>query len=62
MSDAPTPHTEEKKPAETGIGPMVGTIIIVILFAIGGIYFLLQQKERLQQTPVETPVETPANS
>lgn len=38
---------------ETGIGPMAGAIIIVILVALGGIYFLYQENVRVHTPPVQ---------
>lgn len=34
-------------------GPVVGAIIIVALFILGGLYFFLMQEERLNVPPVE---------
>ncbi len=50
MHDANTP-SERTKPAP--VGPTVGTIIIVILLVIGGVYFLSTKLNRPapQQAP-----------
>jgi hypothetical protein len=38
---------------EHGVGPMAATVIIVILVAAAGIYFLVQESQRLHAPPVE---------
>lgn len=38
----PLPSHEEQK-RESGVGPIVGVIIIVAIMVIGGIYFLLSE-------------------
>lgn len=49
METPPIP-TEEKR-NESGVGPMVAIIIVVILLALGGIYFFVTQEMKLNQTP-----------
>jgi hypothetical protein len=46
--DEPLNTTEVEKghdmPAESaGVGPIVGTIIVVVLIALGGLYFFIKQ-------------------
>lgn len=43
------PDIQEKR--ESGVGPIVGIIIIVAVFLIGGVYFLLMGAD--EQQPVE---------
>lgn len=45
------PELEHKQ--EPGIGPIAGAVIIVLLVAAAGIYFLLQGSKRLHTPPVE---------
>lgn len=47
--DAPEPGKNE----EQGIGPIAGAVIIVLLVAAAGIYFLLQEQKRLHTPPIE---------
>ena len=50
MDPAPEPMMEKK---EGGTGAIVGTIVVVILIALGGIYFLFEEHARSQQPPIE---------
>jgi len=43
-----TPMPERK---ESGVGPIAGTVIIVILLVLGGIYFFVTQEMKLHQQP-----------
>ena len=45
------PEAQEKNGG--GIGPIAATIIVVILLAIGGVYFLLQEKARFNTPPIQ---------
>ena len=45
-------ETPPEKTEKEGVGPFVGIIIVVILIALGGIYFLIQQQMKLQAPPV----------
>ena len=49
MEDSPMPNQRK----ESGVGPMVATIIIVLVLAIGGVYFFITQQMKLheQQQP-----------
>ncbi len=40
MSDSPTHHKKQ-------VGPLVGTVIVVIILAIGGVYMLFYELDRL---------------
>jgi hypothetical protein len=40
---------EDKK----GIGPMAAIVILVALFAVGGVYFFLHERARLEAAPVQ---------
>lgn len=48
--DSPEPAHQEKDP---GIGPIAATVVIVLLVALAGIYFLRQESKRLHTPPVE---------
>lgn len=39
------------KVEKTGVGPIVSTIVVVILIVIGGIYFFIHQANKLHQAP-----------
>jgi len=43
MSPPDTPKKEEP------VGPMVGIVIIVLVFVVGGIYFLLMEQKKNEQ-------------
>ena len=43
--------SQEKKPA--GVGPMAGTVIIVVLLIAGGVYFLVEQYKNFNTPPIE---------
>jgi hypothetical protein len=47
--DTPQPKTKN----EGGIGPMAGIIIVVILLALGGLYFLLEESARVHAPPLQ---------
>lgn len=59
--DAPeSQSTNEKEPGpprraegETGIGPVAGVLIIVLLLAVAGVYFFRHEQKRLHTPPVE---------
>ena len=38
---------------EGGVGPIIATIIVVILLALGGVYFLIQENARFHTPPVQ---------
>lgn len=48
METAPLPGPDK---TESGVGPMAAIIIVVILLALGGIYFFITQEMKLHQTP-----------
>jgi hypothetical protein len=48
--DEPELQTPKK---EQGIGPVAATVIIVLIVAIGGLYFLYQEHKRFNAPPVE---------
>lgn len=48
--EAPDIEVKEK---EQGIGPMAATVIIVLLVAAAGLYFLMQESKRLHAPPIE---------
>jgi uncharacterized protein HemX len=50
--DAPTPQPIEKKEGG-GVGPIAAIVIVVILVALGGVYFLFQENARLHKAPVQ---------
>lgn len=53
--DEPTPHGS--------LGPIVATIIIVVLFIAGGVYFLIKQEERAESIRLQNEqAQLPANS
>ena len=49
---------DEEKKSESGIGPIAGTVIVVILLALGGIYFFITQEMKLHQQPVNEQVNS----
>lgn len=51
MEPSETPLTEGTKAG--GIGPMAGIVIVVILLAVGGMYFLYQEQQRIHAPPIE---------
>ncbi len=46
MSDSPTTTEKKRQPA----GPVIATIVIALLLALGGIYFLVTQELKLHQS------------
>lgn len=52
-------ETEVSRTEKTGVGPIVSTVVVVLLIIIGGIYFFINQAEKLHDAPVE---ETGVNS
>ena len=46
-----TPLSAEQN--EHGIGPTLGIVVVVLLVAIGGIYFFIEESKRLHTPPVE---------
>lgn len=48
--DEPELQTPKK---EHGVGPMAATVVIVLLVAAAGIYFLIEENQRLHAPPVE---------
>jgi hypothetical protein len=52
MDDSPIPQTlEEKSQRSARVGPMAAIVIVVILLALGGIYFFITQEMKLHQAP-----------
>lgn len=49
MDTAPEPQNAEV-PRE-GVGPTAGIVIVVILLALGGIYFLITREMKLHAAP-----------
>lgn len=39
------------KKKEGGVGPLIAIIIVITLLAIGGVYFLIAQENKPQETP-----------
>lgn len=37
---------EPQRPSDAGVGPIVGVVIIVAIFLIGGVYFLLMETKK----------------
>lgn len=54
-----SPSVEQKKKPQA-VGPFVATIIIVLMVAIGGVYFFIQQEHRIKE--LRQAAEEPANS
>lgn len=54
--DIPSPHEEQKQ--EHGVGPIVGVVIIVLIMAVGGIYFFLSETQEVNR---ENPTEQAPN-
>jgi len=48
--DAPDIHGRKE---DGGIGPMAGAVIVVILVALGGLYFFWQENQRIHTPPVQ---------
>ncbi len=38
---------------EKSVGPIVATVIVVVLLALGGLYFFIQGKARFHTPPVQ---------
>ena len=36
-----------------GVGPVVAIVLLILLFAVGGVYFFLREKARLTAPPVQ---------
>lgn len=36
-------------PKDTSVGPLIGIVIIVALLALGGVYFLLMERQQNEQ-------------
>ena len=52
---------EKQKPQP--VGPMFATAIIVLIFLVGGVYFLIKQEERLRALKAQQQeAQLPANS
>jgi len=47
-----TPEPQEKE-KEQGIGPIAATLIIVLLVAAAGIYYLLHENQRFHTPPAQ---------
>lgn len=62
MDTAPLPTGDEnpKQDQRSGVGPMAGIIIVVILLALGGIYFFITQGMKSNAAP--PPGQEQANS
>jgi hypothetical protein len=67
MDDSPNQPLFEEKSTDSNqgssqrpqVGPMAAIVIVVILLALGGIYFFITQEMKLHQTP---PVQEQVNS
>jgi hypothetical protein len=46
-----SPQAEKRERMK--VGPMVGIAILVVIFALGGAYFFLHEKERLHTPPIQ---------
>ncbi len=46
----------EPKPERMRIGPLMAIIILILIFVVGGIYFFLYEKARLNTPPVQQTV------
>ncbi|MBY0473374.1 hypothetical protein K2Q00_03825 [Patescibacteria group bacterium] len=47
----------------SALGPIVATIIIVVLFIAGGVYFLIKQEQRAKAIELQNEqAQLPANS
>ena len=53
MDDSPNQPVFEEKSKDSSIGPIAAIVIVVILVALGGVYFFITQEMRLHQTPPE---------
>ncbi len=51
--EIPSPDDIQKK-NDAGVGPLIGIVVIVALFVVGGIYFLVTQKLQKQSAPPAT--------
>ncbi|MCX6819971.1 MAG: hypothetical protein NT019_01645 [Candidatus Adlerbacteria bacterium] len=52
---------EKQKPQP--MGPMFAAVIVVLIFIVGGIYFLIKQEQRLRELKLQQQeVQLPANS
>ncbi len=59
--DETTP-TEETK-SQSSLGPLSAAIVIVLIFLVGGVYFVLKQQERNQQLKIQNEqIQLPDNS
>jgi len=56
MNDSPTEHSHQERQERQSFGPMAAIIIVVIVLLVGGIYFLIQEKMKPQQTPTDEQV------
>jgi len=52
------PADYKPKSSEGGVGPFLAIIIIVVLFAAGGIYFLITQHMAREAAPTEAPANS----
>jgi hypothetical protein len=51
MDDSPNEVAHTERPQHSPVGPMAAIVIVVILLALGGIYFFITQEMKLHQTP-----------
>lgn len=54
----PDYNTEKSNRPESGVGPTAAIVIVVILLALGGIYFFVTQEMKLHQAPVNEQVNS----
>ncbi len=47
--DNPSEFPAKKK--DEGVGPLIAIIIVITLLAIGGVYFVITQENKPQETP-----------
>jgi len=54
---------DEPTTPSSSLGPITATIIIVLIFLIGGVYFLLKQEQRSSELKLQNEqAQLPANS
>ena len=51
MDDSPDQLTHREQSHSSSVGPMAAIVIVVILLALGGLYFFVTQEMKLHQTP-----------
>ena len=51
-------NAPEQPRERLGVGPMVAIVVLILLFAVGGVYFFLREKERLTAPPVTETINT----